>query len=368
MNSVNVKVYGFVQFKGLEKSGLAGIMSLMDIQSFRDLYGFMTAEKAAEIRKIKQAAGARAVSRESAEAELFGGGEVVGEARATAIDENRLLDASRGGRRREDPFARVYTQEEIDAGVAKNAAVILKDPGRMSESLRDVVAAARREGLEVKAVTWQQASGMVGQFVTLSRLVLYTAVLIIFAVALVIINNAMVMATLQRVKEIGTMRAIGAQRRFVLIMLIVETVAVGLAFGAAGAALGAGIVWLIGASGGIPATNDQLYFFFSGPSLVPRLGTSSLAVSLAIVLVVSIVSGLYPALIATRVSPLEAMQSEDCPCSSPPSRSRPATSPSPPSATPSWAGPSPRSPRSWSCSEASRPESGPPCSSRRPRS
>jgi ABC-type lipoprotein release transport system permease subunit len=311
MNSVNVKVYGFVQFKGLEKSGLAGIMSLMDIQSFRDLYGFMTAEKAAEIRKLKQAAGARAVSRESAEAELFGGGEVVAAARTTAIDENRLLDAGRGAGRKEDLFARVYTQEEIDAGVAKNAAVILKDPRRMQEAMRDIVAAARREGLEVKAVTWQQASGMVGQFVTLARLVLYTAVLIIFAVALVIINNAMVMATLQRVKEIGTMRAIGAQRRFVLIMLIVETVAVGIAFGAIGAALGAAIVWVIGASGGIPATNDQLYFFFSGPSLVPRLGTASLAVSLAIVLVVSIASGLYPALIAARVSPLEAMQSED---------------------------------------------------------
>jgi len=311
MNSVNVKVYGFVQFKGLEKSGLAGIMSLMDIQSFRDLYGFMTAEKAAEIRKLKQAAGARVISRESAESELFGGGEVVAAARPTAIDENRLLDAGRGARRKEDLFARVYTQEEIDSGVAKNAAVILKDPRRMQEAMRDIVAAARRAGLEVKAVTWQQASGMVGQFVTLARLVLYTAVLIIFAVALVIINNAMVMATLQRVKEIGTMRAIGAQRRFVLIMLIVETVAVGIAFGAIGAALGAAIVWLIGASGGIPATNDQLYFFFSGPSLVPHIGTASLAISLAIVLVVSIASGVYPALIAARVSPLEAMQSEE---------------------------------------------------------
>jgi ABC-type antimicrobial peptide transport system permease subunit len=37
----------------------------------------------------------------------------------------------------------------------------------------------------------------------------------------------------------------------------------------------------------------------------------SVAVSLAIVLVVSVLSGVYPALIATRVSPLEAMQSDD---------------------------------------------------------
>jgi hypothetical protein len=37
MKSVSVKVYGFVQFKGLEKSALAGIMSVLDIVSFRDL-------------------------------------------------------------------------------------------------------------------------------------------------------------------------------------------------------------------------------------------------------------------------------------------------------------------------------------------
>ena len=54
-----------------------------------------------------------------------------------------------------------------------------------------------------------------------------------------------------------------------------------------------------------------MFFFFSGPSLVPHLGTVSLAVSLGVVLVVSVLSGLYPAIIATRITPLEAMQAED---------------------------------------------------------
>jgi ABC-type antimicrobial peptide transport system permease subunit len=121
----------------------------------------------------------------------------------------------------------------------------------------------------------------------------------------------MVMATLQRVKEIGTMRAIGAQRRFVLAMLLVETVAVGIVFGLVGAFVGAGALWVIRAAGGIPATNDQLYFFFSGPALLPTLGSTSVVVALAIVVVVSIVSGLYPALLAMRVTPLEAMQAEE---------------------------------------------------------
>jgi ABC-type lipoprotein release transport system permease subunit len=311
MSSVNVPVYGFVQFKGLERSGLAGVTSLMDMTSFRDLYGYLTADKAEEIRRIQERSGARAIPRDQAEEALFGGGGPVVEAgKARAFDEGRLL-AGGGGRRREDLFSRVYSQEEIDRGVALNAAVILEDPGRISQAIRDIEAMSAREGLHLKAVSWSKASGLVGQTRSLLRLVLYTAVLIIFAVALVIINNAMVMATLQRVKEIGTMRAIGAQRRFVLVMVLVETVAVGIAFGAAGAALGAGVVWLVGARGGIPATNDTMYFLFSGPSLVPRLGTVSLGVSLAIVLLVSMVSAFYPALIAMRVTPVEAMQTDE---------------------------------------------------------
>ncbi len=313
MNSVNVKVYGFVQFKGLEKSAAAGLMSTMDILTFRDLYGYVTAEKAAEVRLLKASSGARSVSRENAEADLFGGDEPLESPGNTAntFDETRLLNRNPGARKQDDLFARVYSQEEIDGGVVKNAAVILRDPSRIGESIREIEAVAKRDGLQIKAVSWQQASGTMGQFVTLARLVLYTVVLIIFAVALVIINNAMVMATLQRVKEIGTMRAIGAQRRFVVVLLLVETVAVGLAFGALGAAIGAGVVRLIGTAGGIPASNDQMYFFFSGPSLVPHLGAASLGLSLAIVLAVSVLSGLYPALIATRVAPIEAMQSDD---------------------------------------------------------
>jgi hypothetical protein len=311
MNSVNVKVYGFVQFRGLEQSGIAGVMSLMDLMTFRDLYGYVTREKAEEIARIQERSGARAVSREDAEAELFGSATgLVGETAAAPIDDSALLGRRDAGAAR-DLAARSYTQEEIDGGVALNAALILEDPRRLGETARDVEAAARAAGLHLKVVDWQEASGLVGRFVTLARLILWVAVLIIFLVALVIINNAMVMATLQRVKEIGTMRAIGAQRRFILAMLLTETVAVGIAFGIVGAIVGVGGLWVIRALGGIPATNDQLFFFFSGPSLLPTLGGTSVAIALAIVVVVSIASGLYPALLAMRVTPLEAMQAEE---------------------------------------------------------
>jgi len=313
VNSVNVPVYGFVEFRGLERSALAGMMSVMDVHSWRDLYGYLTPERAAEIRKLKDRAGARMVARDDAEAALFGGADVAPEQAAVpqAIDESRLLQGAGSRTTRDELYHRRYGQAEIDQGVALNAAVILDDPRRIAETMPKLVEAARRAGMEVKAMTWLEASGIVGQSMGLLRMVLYLAVLIIFAVALVIINNAMVMATLQRVHEIGTMRAIGAQRRFVLVLVVVEVVTTGLVFGALGAGLGILVVQAIGWTGGIAATNDTMYFLFSGPSLVPRLGTASLLSAVAIVFLVSILSALYPAVLAMRVTPLEAMQSDE---------------------------------------------------------
>ena len=99
VNSVNVTVYGFVEFRGLERSALAGMMSVMDVHSWRDLYGYLTPERAAEIRKLKERAGATSIAREDAEAALFGGGDGGARPRRPrpqAIDEST---AARPGRR-----------------------------------------------------------------------------------------------------------------------------------------------------------------------------------------------------------------------------------------------------------------------------
>ncbi len=314
-NAVNVKVYGFIQYRGIEKSGIAGTTSVVDLQSFRDLYGYVTSDKAEELAKIRTQMGATQVSREEAEAALFGGegpGRQVETTRAAAIDERQLL-AGVGAKRKaaKAEETRAYTQEEIDHGVALNAAILLHDPGRIRESQAAVQAAADAAGLKLKVIDWEAASGMVGQFVLLLRGILIFAVIIFFGVALVIINNAMVMAALARVKEVGTMRAIGAQRRFVVGMLLVEIITVSVVFGLAGAALGGGVVAVIRATGGIPATSDLLFFLFSGPALLPRIGGTSVVASLVLVLGVAVASALYPAWIAMRVTPVEAMSTED---------------------------------------------------------
>jgi ABC-type lipoprotein release transport system permease subunit len=325
VQSVNVPVYGTFEFQGLEKSTLAGALNLMDMVSFRELYGFMTGEKLAEIQALQKAAGAHEISRENAEAELFGSAPAPEADKAKAAAPRHVeatttpgvapvmrdLGESLGGKlQREEARSRVFPADEVERGVVLNAAVILKDPKKLRETMAAIEAQGKADGLTLKAIDWQTAAGLIGQFINVIRMVLVIAILIIFLIALVIINNALVMATLERVREIGTLRAIGAQRRFILAMLVIESLVVGSIFGGLGAGLGAIIVTIIGKIG-IPAKSDVWFFFFSGPRLHPFIGTSNIIAAFAIVLVVSAFSSFYPAWLAMRVTPRQAMQEDE---------------------------------------------------------
>jgi ABC-type lipoprotein release transport system permease subunit len=307
VQAVNVKIYGTFQFKGLEKSSTAGSMSLMDLMSFRDLYGYVTPEKIAETKSLEKAAGAQFVSRDKAEADLFGGSDVE---QTTQKKINDKVEMGGTKLKRADLVNRVYSTDEIEKGVAMGAAILLKDPSKLKETIKSLQAISDKDNLGLKVIDWQKAAGNLGQFVFVAKFILYLATAIIFVVALVIINNAVVMATLQRVREIGTMRAIGAQRTFVLAMVLIETVVLGLVFGTVGVCLGSGFVLWLGHSG-VPAGNDFLYFFFSGPRLYPGLSVGSLIGAFVVVLLVTCLSALYPAVMATRVQPIQAMASED---------------------------------------------------------
>jgi hypothetical protein len=313
VQSVNLKVYGTFSFQGLEESHMAGELNLMDLVSFRELYGFLTPEREKEIQAMKTASGMREVDRDQAEAELFGAGAVESAPVVVQGDGQTAEDVLRelsGKGKRENRMNQPYDPSQLREGILLNAAVLLKDSSKIPETIQAIEAAGKKAGMPLKAISWQKASGLIGQFVMLIRAVLYISVLIIFAVALVIINNALVMATLERIGEIGTLRAVGAQRRFLLGMLVVEALTVGGFFGGIGAALGAGVVAILHAVG-IPAKNDIFYFFFSGPRLHPSLSVMNVAIALFIVLVVSGLSSLYPGFLAMRVSPRQAMQSDE---------------------------------------------------------
>ncbi len=313
VKSVSLPVYGTFEFKGLEKAALSGQINLMDLSSFRTLYGFMTPEALKELSELKKKAGTTEIARDKAEDELFGSAHAISaEATPGLINEDKeFAEGSAAKQLRDKELSdRVFTKEQMETGTVLNAAVFLKDNGKlaMRTAMKNLEALAKEGGYEVHAVSWSDSSGMIGKLVVVISAALWIIVLIIFSVALVIISNAMVMATLERTQEIGTMRAIGAQRPFLMSMLFVEALVTGLVFGSMGVLLGILTVKAIDIRG-IHAWSDVMYFFFSGSRLFPFINPISVAVAFVIVLFVSGVSSFYPAWLAMRVSPRVAMQS-----------------------------------------------------------
>ena len=313
VKAVNVKVWGTFAFEGIEDSDLAGVVNIADLITFRELYGKMTAAQQAELDTLRDRIGVEDVSRDSAEEDLFGGEDAtlsVEDSEQSAFDEFAGVDVQAVEERKQAAETLTYEQGELEGGLALNAAIILDDPGRVQETRRAIEEVVAREGLGLKVIDWREAAGLVGQLIVVIQIVLYVAIFIIFLVALVIINNSMVMATTERIAEVGTMRAIGAQRGFILTLFMLETLVLGVGSGLVGALLGVGVISALGVVG-IPASNEIVRFIFAGPRLYPHVSVGNVALAASVIFGVSVLSTLYPAIVATRIQPVVAMRGRE---------------------------------------------------------
>lgn len=306
--SINVKLWGVYNFKGLEKTDLAGAANLIDLISFRELYGLMSEEMKAELNSIRDEVNTQDVDRENAEDALFGGSDSLED--NIEDDTFNALDSNEGQQFSHSLLDTTFDSKDIDNGLAIHAAIILEPGVDQLQAKAEIEKVVAQNKLGLQVVGWEEASGLIGQFIVVLRVVLYIAIFIIFLVALVIINNSMVMATLERVTEIGTMRAIGAQQNFIMKLFLLEIMILGIFSGLLGSGIGFLTVQWLGQVG-IPAPSRQLIFLFSGPRLFPTISIEHILIGLAVVLTVSLISTLYPARIATRIEPVTAMQAQE---------------------------------------------------------
>lgn len=313
MRSVNVKLWGTFEFTGLESSQLAGVYNLADLVTFRQLYGKMSDSQLAELDTVRQAAAVKEVTRENAEDALFGGGAdalVTDSTTTQAFDEFAGVDMQAATRAAAALDERVYTKADMEDGVVLNAAVLLKPGASVPDAMRHIEEASAAAGAPVTALDWQTASGIVGQLLLVIKGVLVIAILVIFLVALFIINNSMMMATMERTSEIGTMRAIGAQRAQVLTLFLLETLVLAAIASGLGAGASVGFITWLG-SVGIKAPSAQAMFIFGGPRLFPTWTWLNVLFGVGSVSVISLVSTFYPALMAARVQPVVAMSPKE---------------------------------------------------------
>ena len=309
LKTVPLKIHGLYDFSGLESSDLAGAFNFVDLVSYRELYGRMSSEGRRELEALQSEVNIQRVGADSIEDALFGEDSVIETRSESRPAENSSLTTDLNL-----SYARTATEnydpKELNSGLVINAAVVLKNPRRIQSTLEELSRQFEQAGLRLQVVDWKQASGTLGQLVSVIRAVLLVAVGIILIVAMAIINNAIMMTTLERTKEIGTLRAIGAQRGFVLRMFCIETLTIGLLATVSGALTAVTLLVYLGQAG-IAAPSDFVSFLFGGPRLYPTFTLDLILLAPITVAVLALIFTLYPAYMASKVSPATAMQDRE---------------------------------------------------------
>jgi putative ABC transport system permease protein len=149
---------------------------------------------------------------------------------------------------------------------------------------------------------WQRLSPFANVANMIDMLTLFIRVVLI-AIVLVSVMNVMVMAVYERIREIGTLAAIGTRPGGILAMFLTE----GLLLGVVGSAIGIGLS--VAVTAGINAAG--LTFDFGqqqGLPLVAQLDIRQVLAIGAMVVAIALIASLQPAWKASRMDPITALR------------------------------------------------------------
>ena len=201
------------------------------------------------------------------------------------------------------------SERETDAFVPQYhfAVLLLDNPDQLQKTQTQLKAWAETQGLDWVIGDWENAAGFVGSMADSIKIVLNGLVMIIAFVSMLIIMNTLVISVTERLQEIGTMRAIGAQKMFVRKLILSETLMLAVTASFIGV-FTAILVLVVVNVYGIPASNDFLTVLFGGDALYPKLSIRATLQGIGMMTFASLLACLYPLGIALKVSPLKAMQ------------------------------------------------------------
>jgi putative ABC transport system permease protein len=182
-------------------------------------------------------------------------------------------------------------------------AVIIQtlDPARLREAQQEVegIMRARRELRpgEANDFSLETADEAISFWDKISR-ILFTALPGLVAISLVVggivIMNIMLVSVMERTREIGVRKAIGARQRDILTQVLIESATLSTVGAVIGVAAGIGAAMLISAVSPLPAA----------------VGVRWIVLGVSLGLFVGIVSGVYPASKAAKLDPVDALRYE----------------------------------------------------------
>ena len=203
---------------------------------------------------------------------------------------------------RKDDLSRVMLMGDN----ASHEIAVLLDNNEALDSA-DLTIKSKLSGLDVK--TWREIMPDVSLVESSFGLTMVIFIGIILLALLFGIINTMLMAVLERTKELGMLMAIGMNKTRVFMMILLETVMLSLVGGVLGILLGWALNLYFGVAGIDLGAWSTAYKSMGFDTLVYTKLSMSVTFEIAVMVIVTgIIAAIYPAMKALKLKPAEAVR------------------------------------------------------------
>jgi ABC-type lipoprotein release transport system permease subunit len=198
----------------------------------------------------------------------------------------------------------------LGSGVHQIAAHL--DSARHTARATEAARAALPESDALEVLSWRQALPELAEYVAAEQAEIYVVYAVIFFMVGLGIVNTVLMSVLERLRELGVMLALGTTPRQLAALVLIEAALLGVFASAVGVAIGLAIVLPLGSSGlDLTALTGGTMEVAGLPldfTIYPDLDPTKLAIYVAGVWLLTVLSAVYPAFKAAALRPVECLQ------------------------------------------------------------
>ena len=184
--------------------------------------------------------------------------------------------------------------------------VRLKDAKDTKKIMKKVSRLFRKNGWPVQVADWRHAAGSTALYLFWMRKIFNIGIIIVLAAGFIIVNNTLVINILDRTREIGTLRAIGAKKRFISLQCMIENLILTITSGILGVIAGNICTHFINKAH-IVLHNSFLVQLFGAEAISVHVTGGNIFKLFILVLALALLGWIYPVINALKVSPVDAI-------------------------------------------------------------
>jgi ABC-type lipoprotein release transport system permease subunit len=185
--------------------------------------------------------------------------------------------------------------------------VRLKEGQNTKRVMRKVARQFRKNGWPVQVADWRHAAGSTALYLFWMRKIFNIGIVIVLAAGFIIVNNSLVINILDRTREIGTLRAIGAKKRFISLQCMTENLILTITSGILGVCAGRICIHFINKAH-IVLHNSFLVQLFGADAITVHVTGGNVLKLFILVIALALLGWVYPVINALKVSPVDAIQ------------------------------------------------------------